>query len=154
MAGHVLARCPPPAGAVIAGFWPLRGEIDVRPLMLALLGRGHVVGLPATPASGEALSFHRWQPGARMIPGRFGTLQPQWAPIVPDVLLVPLLAFDRRGRRLGYGGGFYDRTLAGLPCVRTIGCAFAIQEVKAVPVEAHDRPMDVIATEDGVFAGQ
>ena len=151
LAGHVLARCAPPAAAVVAGFWPLAGEIDVRPLMLALVGRGHAVALPVTPAPGARLVFHRWRPGVRLIPGRFGTLHPERDPIEPDVLLVPLLAFDRRGRRLGYGAGFYDRTLAALAGRRTIGCAFAVQEVAEVPVEAHDRRMDVIATEVGVL---
>ena len=151
LAGHVLARCPPAPGEVVAGFWPLAGEIDVHPLLLALVGRGHVVVLPETTPSGGPLLFHRWRPGARLIPGRFGTLRPECDPVAPDVLLVPLLAFDRSGHRLGYGAGYYDRSLAALPGRRTVGCAFAVQEVDLVPVEAHDRKLDAIATEEGVI---
>ena len=150
LAGHVLERCTFDAGAVVGGFWPLAGEIDVRPLLLALAGRGHGLALPMTPRRGEALSFHRWRPGQALLPGRFGTSHPDWDPVAPDLLLVPLLAFDRQGRRLGYGGGYYDRTLDGL-AARTIGAAFARQEVPEVPVEAHDRRLDAIATECGVI---
>lgn len=151
LAGHVLAAGLARPGAMVAGFWPLEGEIDVRPLLLALAGRGHIVALPVTPAHGHMLSFHRWRPGAGLIPGRFGTLRPACDPVIPDLLLVPLLAFDRAGHRLGYGAGFYDRTLEALPSSRTVGCAFAAQEIEAVPVEAHDRPLEAIATEDGVI---
>jgi 5-formyltetrahydrofolate cyclo-ligase len=119
--------------------------------MLALVGRGHVVVLPETPLRGEALRFHRWRPGRELIPGRFGTLHPECDLVAPDVLLVPLLGFDRLGHRLGYGAGYYDRTLEGLPGRRTIGCGFAVQVVERVPVETHDRRLDVIATEVGVF---
>ncbi len=150
LAGHVLRACAPAAGAVVGGYWGFRGEIDVGALMLALVGRGHVVGLPVTPGRGEALAFRRWRPGEGMISGRFGTLHPQGEVVRPDYLLVPLVAFDRRGYRLGYGGGFYDRTIAGLAGVRTVGCGFAGQEVPVVPVEGHDRRLDLIATEDGI----
>ena len=129
LAGHVLDRCAPAPGTVVAGFWPLPGEIDVRPLLLALLGRGHVVALPDTPARGHGLTFHRWRPGTRLLPARFGTLRPVPDPVTPDILLVPLLAFDHTGHRLGYGAGYYDRTLAELAGSRAIGCAFAAQEV-------------------------
>jgi 5-formyltetrahydrofolate cyclo-ligase len=151
LAGHVLNRCPLLPGAVVSGFWPLPGEIDIRPLLLALAGRGHVVALPETPARGQRLIFHRWRCGGRMIPERFGTFRPEPDPVTPDLLFVPLLAFDRRGHRLGYGAGYYDRTLAELTGSRAIGCAFAAQEVALVPVEAHDRPLDAVATEEGVL---
>jgi len=151
LAGHVLNRCPPSPGQVVAGFWPLPGEIDIRPLLLALAGRGHAVALPDMPARGQRLTFHRWRQGGRMIPERFGTLRPEPDPVTPDVLLVPLLAFDRRGRRLGYGAGYYDLTLAELAGSRAIGCAFAAQEVAVVPTEAHDRTLDAVATEAGVL---
>jgi len=151
LAGHVLNRCPPLPGQIVSGFWPIGDEIDIRPLLLALAGRGHVLALPATPRRGDPLTFHRWRPGERLIPERFGTFRPEADPVVPDLLLVPLLAFDRAGWRLGYGGGFYDRTLAGLPGRRTIGCAFAAQQIEQVPVEAHDRRLDAVATEEGVL---
>lgn len=140
-----------PAGAVVAGTWPLGTEIDVRPLLRALLARGHAIVLPETLAAGEALAFRRWWPGVAMRAGRFGTLVPEGERAVPDLLLVPLLAFDAGCRRLGYGGGYYDRTTAGLGGVRTVGCAYAAQEVDAVPVLPHDAPLDAVATERGVF---
>lgn len=151
LARHVLALCPPPAGAVIGGFWPLAGEIDVRPLLHALLARGHVITLPETPARGEELRFRRWEPGEALVLGRFGTLAPAGEELAPDWLLVPLLAFDRSGRRLGYGGGYYDRTLSALPGARTLGCAYAAQEIAEVPVGPTDVRLPAIATEQGVI---
>lgn len=150
LAGQVLNRLPPRPGAVVAGFWPLAGEIDIRPLLLALAGRGHVVCLPHTPPRGQPLSFHRWRPGAKLLPGRFETVHPPPDPVQPDYVLAPLLAFDRQGGRLGYGGGYYDLTFAALPSARLIGCAFAIQEVERVPVEAHDLRLFAVATETGL----
>lgn len=152
MARFVLASGLIEDGAVVAGFWPLPGEIDPRAVLLALVEREHVVALPVTPPVGRALSFRRWQPGASMQPGRFGTVEPVGELVAPDVLLMPLLAFDRLGGRLGYGGGYYDRTLERLgDRAIAIGCGFATQEVDRVPTETHDRPMDAIATEDGVI---
>ena len=154
LAGHVLERCPPPPGAVVSGTWPLPGEMDLRPLMLALIGRGHAVVLPVTPPRGRPLTFRRWRPGDVLVRERFGTLAPLGAPaseaLVPDVLLVPLLAFDAAGHRLGYGGGYYDRTLAGLPGRFVLGCAFAAQQSPAVPVGPQDVRLDAVATEHGV----
>lgn len=151
LAGHVLRTGLIDPDAVVAGFWPLVGEIDIRPLLLALLGRGHCVALPETPPRGRPLGFRRWRPGTAMIQERFGTLRPAGAVVVPDLLLVPLLAFDAGCNRLGYGGGYYDRTIAALPGVRTIGCAYAVQQVDAVPVLPHDAPLDAVATESGVI---
>lgn len=149
LAEHVLARYPPAPGEVWAGFWPMGSEIDISPLLHKLAARGPVA-LPVTPPRGQALTFRRWLPGDAMTRGPFGTQEPTGAPVVPDVLLVPLLAWDRAGRRLGYGGGYYDRTIAAIPGVRTIGCAFAAQEVDIVPTDPHDAVLDAIATERGV----
>ncbi|MCW3477422.1 5-formyltetrahydrofolate cyclo-ligase [Limobrevibacterium gyesilva] len=151
LAEHVLAACPPPPGAVVSGFWPMDGEIDIRPLLEALHARGHAVVLPETPRRGNPLIFRLWHPGMEMVQERFGTFRPTGEPRTPDVLFVPLLAFDRAGRRLGYGGGFYDRTLAGLPRARAIGCAFAAQEVDEVPATDHDARLHAVATERGVI---
>ncbi len=151
LAEHLLAALPPPPGAVVSGFWPLAGEIDIRPLLLALHRRGHAILLPETPPRGRPLVFRHWHPGAAMRQERFGTVCPEGDTGTPDWLLVPLLAFDRSGRRLGYGGGYYDRTLAGLPGARAIGCAFAAQELDAVPADGHDARLDAVATERGVI---
>jgi len=148
---HVLRDCPLPDRAVVSGFWPLGPEIDIRPLLLALHGRGHPIALPVTPRRGDPLTFRGWQPGDVLIPERFGTMRPTGDILVPDVLLIPLLAFDAAGGRLGYGGGFYDRTLADLPGRFKIGCAFAAQQVDAVPVGPYDIRLDAVATEQGII---
>ena len=147
---HVLRDAPPRPGQSIAGYWPIGTEVDVRPLLHVLHARGHPVLLPVTPPRGQPLTFRRWRPGDVMRPERFGTMRPVGEPGVPDVLLVPLLAWDGQGRRLGYGGGYYDRTLAGLPGRLVIGCAYAAQKVREVPAETHDAPLDAVATEEGL----
>lgn len=114
MVERLLREVPPSAGAVVSGFWPMGQEIDIRPLLLALHERGHPIVLPETPKRGNPLIFRLWYPGAVMVPERFGTFRPDGEMRAPDFLLVPLLAFDRRGYRVGYGAGYYDRTLAGL----------------------------------------
>ena len=151
LAGRLLTGWRFRPGSAVAGFWPLAGEIDIRPLLLALAGRGHPIVLPVTPARGNPLSFRHWRPGDVLVRERFGTVRPLGEPMVPDLLLVPLLAFDARGRRLGYGGGFYDRTLAGLPGRVAIGCAFAVQRVDCVAADVHDMPLQAVATERGLM---
>ncbi len=146
LAGHVLQNAPPP-GAIIAGYWPIGSEIDIRPLLVALAARGHALCLPETPPRGQPLSFRLWQPEARLVPGRFATQHPTGPVLTPDYVLLPLLAFDAQGRRLGYGGGYYDRTLAALPNAFRLGCAFAAQEIPAVPADAHDLKLQAVATE-------
>jgi 5-formyltetrahydrofolate cyclo-ligase len=138
-------------GAVVAGLWPLPGEMDLRPLLHALSARGFAIVLPETPPRGRPLVFRRWTPGCAMLPERFGTLRPDGPVSVPDVVFVPLLAFDGRGYRLGYGGGYYDRTLQGLPAAEAIGFGYAAQMVERVPNEAHDVPLRRIATETGII---
>lgn len=151
LAAHVLRDRPPPGGAVVAGFWPLEGEIDVRPLLLALHGQGHPIVLPITPRRGNPLTFGLWSPGDTLMPERFGTVRPTGPERIPAYVLVPLLAFDRTGARLGYGGGFYDRTLPLLPGRSAVGCAFAAQMVDEVPVGPYDIRLDAVATERGVM---
>jgi 5-formyltetrahydrofolate cyclo-ligase len=150
LAAHILRDGPPPAGAIIAGFWPLPGEIDIRPLLNILAQRGHALALPETPPRGQALTFRRYTPGSALLPGRFGTVHPAGEIIAPDVILVPLLAFDAAGNRLGYGGGYYDRTFAAHPAAFRLGCAFAVQEIPSVPTEPHDAKLHAIATEAGI----
>jgi 5-formyltetrahydrofolate cyclo-ligase len=143
------------AGAVVAGYWPLAGEIDPLPLMAELAVRGHVLALPVVAETGGALEFRPWAPGDPLESGPHGTRHPYpQPPIRPDALLIPLLAFDRRGFRLGYGGGYYDRTLASLRrdgAVQTVGLAFAAQEVERVPADPWDEELDRIVTELGVI---
>ncbi|MDJ0938000.1 MAG: 5-formyltetrahydrofolate cyclo-ligase [Kiloniellales bacterium] len=145
-----------PADATVSGYWPLRDELDPRPILSALATRGQRLCLPVVVESGAPLVFRGWKPDVSLEPAAFGTQVPGAdCPVLePDLLLVPLLAFDRRGFRLGYGGGFYDRTLAtlrGRRPVLAVGLAFAAQEVDAVPVEAGDEPLDWIVTEREVM---
>jgi 5-formyltetrahydrofolate cyclo-ligase len=151
LSAHLLRDCSPPLDAVVSGFWPLGEEIDIRPLLRALHQRGNRVALPVTPKRGEALTFREWRPGDVLIPERFGTMRPTGEVLVPDMLLIPLLAFDAAGGRLGYGAGFYDRTLAALPNRFRLGCAFAAQQVDAVPVGPYDIRLDAVATENGII---
>lgn len=148
---HVLRDCPPPKDAVVAGFLPIGDEIDIRPLLEALHARGHRIVLPVTPGRGLPLTFRLWTPGAELVLETFGTRRPTGEECVPDVLLVPLLAFDHRGHRLGYGAGYYDRTLGGLGQRFALGCAYAAQQVDAVPAGPYDVALDAVATEQGVI---
>lgn len=153
LAAHVLRDAAPPEGAVVAGFWPMGHEIDIRPLMRALEARGHRLCLPRTPKRGLPLDFRAFAFGDTLVKGPAGTQQPaeDASRVTPGWVIVPLLAFDRAGRRLGYGGGYYDRTLAALPGVGTLGVAFSCQEMDVVPAGPLDAPLDAVATEAGVF---
>lgn len=136
---------------ILAGYMPMRTEIDPLPAMAAHQG---AVCVPVIVGAGQALRFREWSPGCAMIAGAFGALIPAegvW--IEPEVLIVPLVGFDARGYRLGYGGGFYDRTLEGLRArgpVLAVGFAFSGQEMAEVPIEPTDQKLDVIVTEQGI----
>ncbi len=150
----LLAVIAVPAGAPVSGFWPLADEFDPRPLIEHFHAAGHVIGLPVVIGRGQPLIFRRWQPGMTLVPGSFRvpTPPPEAPEVTPAVVLAPLLAFDAAGYRLGYGGGFYDRTLAKLRAVGhvlAIGVGYAAQEVPAVPREPTDQPLDWIVTEAG-----
>lgn len=143
------------AGAIVSGYWAFRDEADPRPLMLALAARGHPLSLPAIVEKGKPLRFHRWRENDVMRRHAYGVTEPQAEAeiVTPSVLLVPLLAFDAAGYRLGYGGGFYDRTIEGLRQVRpirVIGIAYQGQEVEAVPHAGHDQRLDAVLTETGL----
>jgi 5-formyltetrahydrofolate cyclo-ligase len=143
----VLRASRPPDGATVSGYWPIADELDIRPLLTALHDGGHRIVLPVTPRRGNPLTFRLWRPGDLLEAEPFGTFRPVGEERVPDFLLVPLLAFDRRGYRVGYGAGFYDRTLAGLPHRLALGVAFAAQEVDEVPAGPTDIALNAIATE-------
>ncbi len=134
-------------GMVVAGFWPMGREIDMVPLLRLLRDRGHVVALPRTPPLGTPLAFSRWGVDDALGRERFGTMTSTGPSVTPDLLLVPMLAFDRSGHRLGYGGGYYDRTIATRPGIRTVGCAYAAQELPELPAGPTDMRLQAIATE-------
>ncbi len=144
-----------PARAIVSGYWAMPGELDVRPLLLALIARGHGACLPVVLGRGLPLEFRRWRDGDPLIRGALDIDRPtDAAPLLePDVLLVPLLAFDAEGYRLGQGGGYYDRTLARLRAARPIiavGVAHAFQELDEVPHDPLDQRLDWIVTERDV----
>jgi 5-formyltetrahydrofolate cyclo-ligase len=138
-------------GKSLAGYMAMRTEIDPMAAMVAHQGP---VCVPVIVANGQPLKFREWSPGCRMEMGAFGAEIPaEGAWIEPEVLIVPLVGFDARGYRLGYGGGFYDRTLQGLRAKRptlAVGFAFAAQEMPEVPIDAFDQRLDVMVTEAGV----
>jgi 5-formyltetrahydrofolate cyclo-ligase len=159
-AGEALARRGLPfeikSGAVVAGYSPIRGEIDPAPLMRKLASEGARLALPVITARGKSLIFRTWNPGDRLLPGPLGILEPSpaAAEIHPDIVLVPLAAFDRAGHRIGYGAGHYDRTLAQLHKSKgfaAIGLAFSGQEVATVPALQHDVALDYVLTETKAF---
>ncbi len=139
----------------VAGYWPMGDEIDVRPLMENLHQRGCEIALPVVIGAEQALVFRRWVPGQALQEGNFGTHHPasEEPEIIPGLLLVPLLTFDDQGMRLGWGGGFYDRTLAALRAsgpVLAVGVAYHGQKVKHVPHSSTDEPLDWIVTDKKV----
>ena len=146
----------PGSSDIIAGFWPMADEIDVRPLIAQLHEDGQWVALPVVVGSQEPLIFRTWEPGLALDDGGFGTSHPspKQAEVRPRILLVPLLAFDAQGQRLGWGGGFYDRTIAKLRAqgpVITVGVAYQAQQVDSVPHMETDEPLDWMVTDQGVL---
>ncbi|RIA55452.1 5-formyltetrahydrofolate cyclo-ligase [Dichotomicrobium thermohalophilum] len=144
-----------PGPAVISGYYPFGDELDCLPLLRRLIDDGHSIGLPVT-RKGQPLIFRAWTPETQMVRGALGIpTPPEEAPeLTPVVLLVPLAAFDERGYRIGYGGGFYDRTLAKLRAagpVTAVGVAFAEQRVDRVPNEPHDQPLDWMLMPEGAY---
>lgn len=153
------ARMPPldiTSSTVVAGYAPIRNEIDPVPLMRSLAGKGAALAMPAIAARDAALVFRAWMPGDALVRGALGTYEPpaNAVEVAPDIVLVPLAAFDHAGHRIGYGAGYYDRTLEALRRRRTvtaIGLAFSVQEVPRVPAMSHDVRLDYVLTETGVF---
>ena len=157
-AGIALAErgLPGVTGKIVSGFLPYRTEIDVMPLLKRLNREGWRSALPVVMGKGVPLLFRNWTHGDEMVRGVWDIPVPpeEAGEVLPDVLLVPLLAFDRQGYRLGYGGGFYDRTLhklRGLKEIVAIGIAYAAQEVDAVPRGPYDQPLDWVMTEAETF---
>ncbi len=155
LADHSLSFLPPPPpGSVVSGFAPLPGELRIWPLLRRLAGSGVALALPVVHGKGLPLLFRAWKPGDSTERGVWNIPQPKAdKPVVePDILLVPLLAFDRQGWRLGYGGGFYDRTLALLRARKTvtaIGLGYDQQQVDSVPHLPYDQRLDWVLTPSG-----
>ena len=147
-AGELLvAHAPPIHARCVAAYRPFRSEIDPLPLARAIVARGASLALPVI-AEG-AMHFRAYSEGDTLVRGVLGIEQPTGPAVEPDCLLVPLLAFTRAGGRIGYGAGYYDRYIAGHPGVRTIGVAFAAQELQELPLETHDQPLTAVVTEEG-----
>jgi 5-formyltetrahydrofolate cyclo-ligase len=143
-------------GMVVSAYSPIRNEIDPVPLMRKLAGQGAKLALPAVLARGKSLAFRAWSPDDRLMLGPLGILEPSpaAAEMIPDIMLLPLAAFDREGHRIGYGAGHYDYTLAHLrktKVVTAIGVAFAVQQIKLVPALPHDVALDYVLTETRIF---
>ena len=141
-------------GVPVSGYLPIRTEIDPRPAMAEAAAHG-VVGVPVIEGAGLPLKFSRWEPDCALREGPFGAMVPEVDDFIePEILIVPLVAFDRAGGRLGYGGGFYDRTLEMLRAARptlAIGFAYGAQEAAGLPLEPTDQPLDMVVTEAEVI---
>ena len=143
-------------GTIVSGYSPIRSEIDPVPLMRKFAEQGAKLALPAVMARGKSLAFRAWSPDDRLMLGPLGILEPSpaAAELIPDIMLVPLAAFDRLGHRIGYGAGHYDYTLAHLRKVKAIaaiGVAFSVQQIKLVPALPHDVALDYVLTETKTF---
>jgi len=153
-AGHLSPVLAGYRGVPLSGYMPMRTEIDPLPAMSEAAAHGRV-GVPVIRAKAQPLVFSQWEPDCALVDGPFGAMVPAVERLItPEVLIVPLVAFSRSGGRLGYGGGFYDRTLQGLRAQRptlAIGFAYAAQEDAELPLEATDQPLDMIVTEREVI---
>jgi 5-formyltetrahydrofolate cyclo-ligase len=141
-------------GAIVAGYAAIGSEVDPFPLMAALSGQGHPLCLPRT--EGKQIVFRAWKPGDPLVVGRMNVPEPDAKAKErrPDLLIVPLIAFDRHGYRLGYGAGYYDRYLSdhrAKRTIRAIGVAYAGQEIEELPREPHDERLDAVVTEERVI---
>ncbi|MFH1157840.1 MAG: 5-formyltetrahydrofolate cyclo-ligase [Pseudomonadota bacterium] len=149
-----------PSGAVVAGYWPIRAELDDLPILRELLRRNHVCALPHVAGSGKPLVFRAWDLSAPMTTGKFNIAEPKAGSVViPDIILVPMAVFDARGHRIGYGTGFYDMTLAQAKKagpVLAVGLAYESQAYDELPADKGDIRMDVIVTDEKIrpFGGQ
>jgi 5-formyltetrahydrofolate cyclo-ligase len=146
---------PLKVGAIIAGYWPIRAELDDLPILKELLRRHHLCALPHVADGEGPLTFRAWTETTPVSAGKYNIMEPTADRVlVPDVLLVPMAAFDRTGHRLGYGAGFYDRTIAHLKATRqvfTVGLAYEAQACAGLPAGDSDARMDMIVTDKNVY---
>jgi 5-formyltetrahydrofolate cyclo-ligase len=149
----LIARFPPGSLALVAGYWPIRGEYDARDHLRRVIDAGAAAALPVVLGPDRPLEFRPWTPEARMERGAWATMHPADGPAVtPTALLIPLLGFDAAGHRLGFGAGYYDRTLAAMaPRPLAIGVGFEIGRLASIDPQPHDQAMDWIVTEAGLF---
>ena len=158
-AATIAARPLPVAvapGAIVSGFSPLKSEINPVPLMRAFAAAGAGLALPVVAGRGKPLTMRAWDLGAPLVSGVWGIREPppEAPEVFPDILVVPLLAFDRRGQRIGYGAGYYDMTIArlrGMKAVTAIGIAYAAQEIPEVPTTPRDAALDLVLTEHEII---
>jgi 5-formyltetrahydrofolate cyclo-ligase len=153
---RLMSAIAPSVDAAVAGFWPLAEEFDTRPLLHALAARGHSICLPVVVGPGRPLEFRQWRPGDELQAGSFGVLAPivTMPQIIPNIVVTPLLAADRRGHRLGYGGGYYDRSLATLRSssgVTAVGIGYDFQYCHRIPQNRDDEPLDWLVTDRHVY---
>lgn len=138
-------------GRTLGFYWPFRGEIDLVGFAIEVVRSGGRAALPVVVEKARPLAFRRWAPGIGLRPGTWGIPVPDGEEVVPDCLLVPLVGFDDAGHRLGYGGGYYDRTLAAAdPRPLSVGVGYAFQRLPTLRPQPYDQPMDAIATEEGL----
>jgi len=153
---HALAALfPPERQTLVGGYWPIRREFDCLPYLQTVLGRGGAVALPVVMAADAPLAFWPWRPGARMTAGPLKIPEPaEGSAVRPSLLLIPLVGFDGGGHRLGYGGGYYDRTLAATEPERpvTVGLGFELGRIDSLAPEPHDMRLDYVITEAGVIS--
>jgi 5-formyltetrahydrofolate cyclo-ligase len=159
-AAETIAARPLPvetrAGAVVSGFMPIKSEINPLPLLRRYADAGARLALPAIAGRGKPLSMRAWAVGEKLFAGQWGIREPDIsaAAVDPDIMLVPLAAFDRRGYRLGYGAGYYDMTITAIRArkpVIAVGIAYAVQEFAEVPISSHDAKLDLVLTEREVI---
>ncbi len=160
LAEHLAALIPPSAG-IIAGYCAARAEINISPALKQLEGRGSALCLPVVQAKNQHLIFRHWRVGQILTTGMHNIEIPaEGAEVIPEVIIAPLVAFDRHGHRLGSGAGYYDRTIAHLRSIGSplkgkriivIGAAFAAQETTCIPTQAHDAPLDAVVTEKEII---
>ncbi len=151
---HVETLLAQLAPRTLAFCWPYRGEPDLRPIVQRWLAAdtAHAAALPIVVAPGQPMTFRQWTPASQMVPDRHGILMPaEGVTLHPELILIPLNAFDAAGYRLGYGGGYFDRTLAALsPTPQTVGIGFELGRVATTHPQAHDHPMHWLVTEAGI----
>ncbi|HEU5191756.1 MAG TPA: 5-formyltetrahydrofolate cyclo-ligase [Methylomirabilota bacterium] len=150
---HLERAFPGLVSTRLAFCWPMHGEYDARPLVQGLRGRGAVTALPVVVAPGRPLEFRAWHPDIALAPGPLGIPYPEASEaIVPTVILVPMIGWDAAGHRLGYGGGYFDRTLATLdPRPTSIGVGYELSRIATIHPQPWDIPMDWVVTERGVY---